>query len=76
MIAYIGKKVREEKGFTVRGLAEQAHVAPSTISMWENGSALPDLRTLDLVSVALGVKPWQLILFSGMKSKLVSDFKE
>lgn len=63
MIKYIGKKVRNEKGFTVRGLAAEAGIAPSTISKWENGSAIPDFETLDLVAVAMDVNPWDLIMF-------------
>lgn len=35
MVEYIGKKIRTEKKITVRGLAELAQVAPSTISKWE-----------------------------------------
>ena len=66
MIKYIGKQTRIDKGFTVRGLAAKAGIAPSTITKWENGSALPDLETLDLVAVAMRVKPWKLILFDGM----------
>ena len=65
MIKYIGKQVRLNKGFTVRGLAKDAQVAPSTISKWENGTHLPDLEALDLVAVAMGVKPWELIRFKG-----------
>jgi transcriptional regulator with XRE-family HTH domain len=63
MIKYIGKQIRISKNFTVRGLAEAAQIAPSSISKWENGTHLPDLETLDLVATALGVKPWQLIEF-------------
>lgn len=48
MITYIGKKVREEKGYTVRGLAEKSTVAPSTIWKYESGYNLPDLTQLDL----------------------------
>lgn len=69
MIKYIGKKVREEKGFTVRGLAEKSGLAPSTITKWENAKCLPDLEALDKAAVALGVKPWQLILFDGLRSR-------
>ena len=47
MVKYIGKKIRTEKRITVRGLAKMADVAPSTISKWENGSAVPDLPVLD-----------------------------
>lgn len=69
MIKYIGKKVREEKGFTVRGLAEKSGLAPSTISKWENNASLPDLEALDKAAVALGVKPWNLIAYNGLRSR-------
>ena len=63
MIKYVGKQLRIEKGYTVRGLAAKAEIAPSTITKWENGSALPDLGTLDLVATALGVEPWHLVRY-------------
>ena len=63
MVEYIGKKIRTEKRITVRGLAESAQVAPSTISKWENGSAVPDLVVLDLVAKAMKVNPFDLVKF-------------
>lgn len=63
MVKYIGKKIRNEKKITVRGLAEMAVVAPSTISKWENGSAVPDLVVLELVANAMEVKPFDLVEF-------------
>lgn len=63
MVKYIGKKVRNEKRITVRKLAELAQVAPSTISKWENGSAVPDLAVLDLVAKAMKVQPFDLVEF-------------
>lgn len=63
MVKYIGKKVRNEKRITVRKLAELAQVAPSTISKWENGSAVPDLAVLDLVAKAMEVNPFDLVKF-------------
>ena len=63
MVEYIGKKIRTEKRITVRGLAESAQVAPSTISKWENGSAVPDLAVLELVANAMEVKPFDLVEF-------------
>ena len=63
MVKYIGKKVRNEKRITVRKLAELAQVAPSTISKWENGSAVPDLAVLDLVAKAMNVNPFDLVKF-------------
>lgn len=63
MVEYIGKRIRIEKRITVRGLAESAQVAPSTISKWENGSAVPDLAVLDLVAKAMEVNPFDLVKF-------------
>ena len=63
MVEYIGKKIRTEKRITVRGLAESAQVAPSTISKWEKGSAIPDLAVLDLVAKAMKVQPFDLVKF-------------
>lgn len=63
MVKYIGKKIRNEKRITVRGLAQLAEIAPSTISKWENGSTIPDLVVLDLVAKAMNVNPFDLIEF-------------
>ena len=61
MIKYIGKQIRIEKGFTVRGLAEKAQIAPSTISKAENGSSLPDLYTLGQIADAMEINPFKLV---------------
>lgn len=63
MVKYIGKKIRNEKKITVRGLAEKAVIAPSTISKWENGTAIPDLAVLELVANAMEVSPFDLVEF-------------
>lgn len=63
MVRYIGKKIRNEKRITVRGLAEMAVIAPSTISKWENGTAIPDLAVLELVANAMEVNPFDLVEF-------------
>ena len=63
MVEYIGKKIRTEKRITVSGLAKMADIAPSTISKWENGSAVPDLAVLDLVAKAMKVNPFDLVKF-------------
>ena len=47
--------LRNDKGFTVRSLAEAAKVAPSTIYKIEHGQGA-SLRTLVRLSKALGVK--------------------
>lgn len=64
MVQYIGKPIREEKNETVRSLAAKAQIAPSTISKWETGHAVPDLAVLDVVAHALDVNPWQLVSFN------------
>ena len=56
IISYVGKKYREG-----RHLSKRATIAPSTISKWENGHAVPDLRQLVVVSKELGVRFSDLI---------------
>ena len=63
MVEYLGKKIRTERRITVRGIAKTANLAPSTISKWENGSAVPDLAVLDLVAKAMKVQPFDLVKF-------------
>ena len=63
MIKYIGKKAREEKGYSVRKLASESTVAPSTIWKYEAGYNLPDLVQLDLLAITLGVDIAELIQF-------------
>lgn len=67
LIKYTGKAVRIKKGETIRGLAKKAGIAPSTITKWENGSAMPDLIVLDKVAEALDASPWDLILYTNSK---------
>ena len=64
MIKYIGKQVREKKGFTLNELSNRTGLSKDTFNAWENGRRLPRLEALDLVAVALGVSPWQLIEFN------------
>lgn len=61
IISYVGKKYREGRHLSVRELAKRATIAPSTISKWENGHAVPDLRQLVVVSKELGVRFSDLI---------------
>lgn len=63
MIKYIGRAIREEKGYTVRKLSVLSTIAISTISKWENGKAMPDLNLLDVMACALDCNPWDLIEF-------------
>jgi transcriptional regulator with XRE-family HTH domain len=76
MIKYIGKQIRIDKGYTVRGLAKKADIAPCTIYKWEVGTHLPDLMYLDLIAIALEVEPWDLIEFSNGKERKCHQQKQ
>lgn len=51
------RNLRKSKGLSQEELAEKMHVTRQTISKWENGSAMPDLRKLtelaDLFEVSM-----------------------
>lgn len=64
MIKYIGKKARKAKGYSVRKLAEESTVAPSTIWKYEAGYNLPDLVPLDLLANTLKVDITELIQYT------------
>ena len=42
LFAEILKRIRAEKGFSQKELAEQLYVTRSTVTRWENGSRMPD----------------------------------
>ncbi len=48
------KTLREKKGISLRRLAAQMNISPSTVSRWENGSRLPDDATIIRLSEILG----------------------
>lgn len=54
MITYVGRKVREEKGFSVRKLAKESTIAVSLIYKYEAGYNLPMLEQLDILAKTLG----------------------
>lgn len=53
--------LRKAKGWTQEKLAEQIHVSNKTISKWETGVGLPDIRMLEPLAEALGVTVLELI---------------
>lgn len=53
MITYIGKKIREEKGLSVRKLAKESTIAVSSIYKYEAGYNLPMLEQLDMLAKTL-----------------------
>ncbi len=54
----IGKRIaqlRKQKNLTQSDLAKMIYVSPKTISKWENGYGLPDIKSLPAIADALGV---------------------
>jgi len=48
-------KLRKEKGLLQTDLAEMIHVSPQAVSKWETGESLPDIDSLERLSVIYGV---------------------
>ena len=69
------RRIRTEKGFTQKQLAEAVSVAPSTISSYEQGVRKPDYEMLEKFSRVLGVNILEFIDDSGA-SDLVKNHKE
>ena len=49
------RKLRAEKGFSQKSLAEQIYVDRSTIARWENGSRMPDAMMITRLSRCLDI---------------------
>ncbi|WP_235973569.1 helix-turn-helix domain-containing protein [Peribacillus faecalis] len=48
-------RLRKEKGFTQKELADLMHISDRTISKWERGQGCPDVSLLPDLSSLLGV---------------------
>lgn len=55
------KRLRREKGISQEVLSSFAGIARSHLSMIENGTKIPNLKTIWKLSSALGLKPHQII---------------
>jgi transcriptional regulator with XRE-family HTH domain len=51
------REVRAERLLTIRGLAQEAGVAPSTVYLIEAGRTVPRLSVVRRLATALGVPP-------------------
>lgn len=51
----IMKKIRHDKGLTLKELAEKSGVHPNTINSWELGGASPTIHNYEAVLNALGL---------------------
>jgi transcriptional regulator with XRE-family HTH domain len=58
------KAARAARLLTVRGLAEAAGVAPSTVYLIENGRSVPRFEAIRKLSEALGVDPAEIAEFA------------
>jgi transcriptional regulator with XRE-family HTH domain len=50
------RKLREDRGYSVRGLAREAGVSTETVYSVEHGRRQPSVRTLGKLARALGVE--------------------
>lgn len=58
------KEWRARRLLTVRGLAEAAGVAPTTVYLAETGRSAPSFRVVRALSDALGVEPTEVAEFA------------
>jgi transcriptional regulator with XRE-family HTH domain len=59
------KKVRLEKGYTLKDVAGQSGYSKALISRIENGNVSPSINSLLKIAGALEIKPYDLFLPSG-----------
>ena len=58
------KEARARNLLTIRGLAQKAGVAPSTIYLIENDRSSPRFAVIEKLSKALGVQPTEIVEFA------------
>jgi transcriptional regulator with XRE-family HTH domain len=54
------RRLRFARGFTQASLAKRLKVTPSTVSLWESGSALPSPTRVQALADALAIDPMDL----------------
>ena len=57
------KEIRKRRGFTQEKLAELAGIETPSMSNIENGKNYPNHETLEKISAALNVRPFELYIF-------------
>lgn len=55
------RKLREQKGWTQKDLAQQSGVEYSMMNRYENGNAYPTFKTLQKIATALGCTVSQIV---------------
>lgn len=56
------RRLREQQGISVRGLAERSNISPSFVSQIENGQCSPSISSMEKIVNALGVTMGQFFL--------------
>lgn len=56
------RRLREQQGISVRGLAERANISPSFVSQIETGQCSPSISSMEKIVQALGVTMGQFFL--------------
>lgn len=62
------KTIRKARNLTQEQLAELVNIAPPNISYIENGKFAPSIETLQKISNALNVEPYELYKFDDNKT--------
>ena len=68
----IGKKIRslrKQSGFTQEQFSEKIGIEPAPLSNIENGKNYPNNDTLEKLSDALSLRPYELYMFDYYRSK-------
>ncbi len=63
------KEIRKRRGYTQEKLAELAGIETPSMSNIENGKNYPNFETLEKLSAALDVRPYELYFFDYCYSK-------
>jgi transcriptional regulator with XRE-family HTH domain len=70
------RRLREQQGISVRGLAERADISPSFLSQIENGQCSPSISSMEKIAQALGVTLGQFFLSANPDSVNVVRARE
>jgi transcriptional regulator with XRE-family HTH domain len=66
------RELRKKKGWTVNDLSEKCGVSYVALSKLERNKGNPELKTLDLISRALGLPTFQLVALAEGKGPVLS----
>ena len=69
-------KLRKEKGFTQKELADKLNVSDKAVSRWETGKNYPDIETLQQLAAVLDVSVNDLLSGELKLAKKVSKRKK